>query len=261
MKLIINADDLGFNDAINEAIVLLAQKHHINACSHMVFGHLSDEHRSILTKTRETHTPKGFQYIGLHLDMTSHLVPEQHLSLPLRQLILTTFFRSLSRYSIENSIKAQLDRFEDTWNHAPDFIDGHQHVHQFAQIRHILLNECLKRYSKEKLPFIRSTRPFAHTKNAKAHIIYLLGGRQMRKLALKKGFQTNQAFGGVYHFKHCDETTLTTLWQNWITAAKTEPAIIMCHPAMNAHSSEDEISNARLLEFQFLNQHNIQDLL
>lgn len=247
-SIIINADDLGYSSAVNTAITELAENQALQATSYMAFGEISPEHRARLLTLRDRDDFK----IGLHTDFTSHLIPEGVIKKPLKTLILHSVVRQLNITQIQTSIQTQFERFEQTWGFLPDFIDGHEHVHQFAQIRQVLLNECKKHYSPDCLPLIRSTKPFSGTRTLKAHIIYLLGGRSMRRLAHAQDFPMNEGFGGVYNFQ-ADESKLVQLWNTWLNQAKKEGGIIMCHPALTTFETvNDPIAQARLREFNYL---------
>jgi predicted glycoside hydrolase/deacetylase ChbG (UPF0249 family) len=55
------------------------------------------------------------------------------------------------------SLKNQLSKFEDLLGFAPDYIDGHQHVHQFLGIGSIVIQELLSRYQGSNIPWVRNT--------------------------------------------------------------------------------------------------------
>jgi predicted glycoside hydrolase/deacetylase ChbG (UPF0249 family) len=51
-----------------------------------------------------------------------------------------------ARADIAAEIARQFDAFEDKAGRAPDFIDGHQHVHAAPVIRRLLIDEVTRRY-------------------------------------------------------------------------------------------------------------------
>ena len=54
-------------------------------------------------------------------------------------LIVRAWSASLNRELITQCIEEQWDLFVSVLGKQPDFIDGHQHIHQFPFIRDILL--------------------------------------------------------------------------------------------------------------------------
>jgi predicted glycoside hydrolase/deacetylase ChbG (UPF0249 family) len=71
--------------------------------------------------------------VGLHFNLTLRF-RENDFCLPLNQLILLSQLRLLPLQKIRHQLTNQIKLFEDTFQFQPDFIDGHQHVHQFPQI-------------------------------------------------------------------------------------------------------------------------------
>lgn len=76
--------------------------------------------------------------IGLHLNLT-HTFASGNLVFPLPMLIVRAWSASLNRELITQCIEEQWDLFVSVLGKQPDFIDGHQHIHQFPFIRDILL--------------------------------------------------------------------------------------------------------------------------
>ena len=90
--------------------------------------------------------------IGLHLTLTfgAPLGPMPRLApsgeLPqLRPLLKAARAGTLPADEIRAEIARQLDAFQDAMGRAPDFIDGHQHVHILPGIRDWLLEELVRR--------------------------------------------------------------------------------------------------------------------
>src|SRR3546814_20597197 len=88
---------------------------------------------------------------------------------------------------------------------APDFVDGHQHVHQFPQIRAALLNELERRYASGR-PWLRYTRRavlsgMPASLRLKDGIIDFLGARCFGRMARKSGFKLHHRLLGVSDFQ------------------------------------------------------------
>ncbi|MDZ4212034.1 MAG: ChbG/HpnK family deacetylase [Methylotenera sp.] len=251
-SLIICADDYAQSPAIDAGIIHLIQQNRLSAASCMVLSPRWAEAAKSLTPEIRNKAD-----IGLHLDFTQFGDANAHPVLIARSLL-----RCLPAQTIRLSIHRQLDRFEDALGTAPDYVDGHQHVHQLPQIRDALLDILKQRYSK-KLPCIRIAKPPA-SDGFKGKIIKLLGANALESKAKSMGFDCSGDLLGVYSFTG-DSKDYEKLLGAWISAANNSlgtPAL-MCHPAIDKLGSEinDPIYAARLNEFLVLNSNNFHSLL
>ena len=256
---IINVDDLGLSTAVNDAVIHLAELGRIGASSYMVGGTITDNDINCLNKLNVD--------IGLHLDLTGIFPSALHGSL--KSIIIASYLRRLDSTQVTAIIKQQLDGFEDRFNRAPTFIDGHQHIHQFPVIRQCLINELINRYHNEISKGTLSARVTTPLiSDLKSWIIYALGGYAWRKLCEHHQILTNDKFGGVYGFD-VDSQQLASLWEQWLQGAPRDtanasPTLIMCHPAIpdNASNSwQDDIKAAREIEYEWLMSDAFKDLL
>ena len=137
-KLTLNIDDLGLSPAVNEAVCHLAEARRIQSTSLMSLGELPHE---TLARLHASDCD-----IGLHLDLTG-FAARQYPAVggTLKQTLARAWLRRFEPTALRDLIRRQFDRFEDLTGHAPAFIDGHQHVHQFPQIRETLLQEAAAR--------------------------------------------------------------------------------------------------------------------
>ena len=155
-KLTLNIDDLGLSPAVNEAVCRLAETRRIQSTSLMSLGTLPGE---TLARLHASDCE-----LGLHLDLTG-FAARQYPAVggTLKQTLARAWLRRFEPTALRDLIRRQFDRFEDLTGHAPAFIDGHQHVHQFPQIRETLLQEAAARYpARPALPRRRGplqTRP------------------------------------------------------------------------------------------------------
>lgn len=243
-RLVICADDFGMNEAVNEGILSLAAQRRLSATTCLVHGPAFASGAHALAQT-------GIG-VGLHLNFTESL-GGPGMYLPVSGLILRSLLRRLDAKQLRRQIADQLDRYEDAFNQAPQLIDGHQHVHQFAQIRTVLISELERRYATAK-PMLRSTvpgelngTPLKHT--LKARVIGSLGARRLVALARQKHYRTNRAFLGVYDFAG-GQAAYAALLHAWLRNA-VDGDMIMCHPASTA-LSDDDIGAQRYAEFRVL---------
>lgn len=194
--------------------------------------------------------------VGLHLNLTQPFDDAWYR--PLSRLIALSYLGGLSRSVIERSFADQIDRFTDAMGRAPDYIDGHQHVHQLPLVRDVLLDLLAERGLR---PWLRVTEPVVHdTVNVKTWMIAHLGAPVFRAACQKLDLPTNPAFGGVYGFDK-DEAGYLALWDIWLARAP-DGALLMCHPG---HSAErtllDPIAMARGVELGVLRSQTFDDLL
>lgn len=230
----INVDDLGLSAAVNEAVLRLAQIGRIQATSFMSMGTIASDEVAELKKQNID--------IGLHFDLTGFTALGS-----LKQILIKSYLHAWSKRILQDAINRQLDVFEDKIGCEPIFIDGHQHIHQFPQIRAVMLKTLLQRYGNQIA--VRSTKSPQH--DIKAKLIYALGGYQLDNALKQSNITHNHAFAGIYNF-NADIKTLQTKWKQWLTSASEQGLLIMCHPAVPSESWNDEIKNARECEWQWL---------
>jgi predicted glycoside hydrolase/deacetylase ChbG (UPF0249 family) len=258
MPLIISADDYAQSPAIDAGILALIQQQKLTAASCLTLSPRWAEAAKLITSEIRSKAD-----IGLHLDFTQY---EQPLRSSLPKLIVRTIARSLPRNAIRVSIETQLNRFEDALGTAPDYIDGHQHVHQLPQIRDELLDIVAQRYA-AKLPWIRIAQPPLQD-GSKAMVIRALGADRLKSGALKAGLRHSGTLLGVYGFSGgvADYQHRLAAWlQQAQSDASDVISAFMCHPALGVPSSnlelDDPIYGARLREYQIFASDEFQALL
>jgi predicted glycoside hydrolase/deacetylase ChbG (UPF0249 family) len=251
------ADDFGQDPLINEAVFSLFYQKRLSATSVLIDGaHVA----SSVLDLQSAH--KDGLEVGLHFNITLAF-PQAILQniKPLYQWILLSQLSLLNQDEIERAFQLQLTKFEDTFGFMPDYIDGHQHVHQFPQIGKIILDEVLKRYSNRSLPWIRNTLRPNNTHNipqfSKAIVLEVLGGRSFFTLLNSYKVPSNSGFLGVYGFNAVSETAYRELILAWLTNAKSN-TLIMCHPAIDV-VNHDAIGRQRPIEFNYFSSDTFQD--
>lgn len=88
---------------------------------------------------------------------------------------------------ISDELNTQLDHFTKVMGKLPDFIDGHQHIHQFPGIRRIIIDIYEQRLNGKSI-FIRSTYPSVNMSGyqAKTKILGITGGKTLSSQLKKK---------------------------------------------------------------------------
>ena len=242
------ADDFGVDQAVNEAIVDLAAQGRLSATSVLVDGSAVQSADALLR-------PLPLD-IGLHLNLTDAIGQIKATDVkPLTRLILQAHARQLNHQWVRAGIARQFDRFEGLFGQAPDYVDGHLHVHQLPIIREVLMDVLSRRYRGHKI-WLRDTRSLPGLKQSwswsdrfKPWLIGHLGMSALFKQARANGWQTNQGFAGVYDFTR-EHPAYDEMLKRWCAHCKTG-SLIMTHPAKQSVAG-DPIGQSRVDEYQVL---------
>jgi predicted glycoside hydrolase/deacetylase ChbG (UPF0249 family) len=242
---ILCADDFCVNASASLGIAKLAAGGRISATSVMVLSPRWARDAALLQELR------GHIDIGLHLDWTSDFALAAGHGMSLAAAMLKAALGGFDRVAAGAVIERQLDLFEDHWKARPDFVDGHQHVQQFAGIREALVQALSRRYANEncRLPYLRVSRAAPGMADLKSRVIAAMGADALETIAANAGMTVATALLGIYNFAG-DEARYGRLMQAWLRAAPAG-SIIMCHPAQAAEP-DDVIGMARAQEFAYL---------
>ena len=252
--IVVCADDYGLESGVDAAIVALANKRRLSATGCLVTAPGFVQSASALKALPID--------VGLHLNFTENLGPPG-IYRSLGALIAAAYTGRLSAQAVRAQIDQQLDLFHAHVSRAPDFVDGHLHVHQFPVIREQLVEALRARYP-GRLPWLRDTRP-THLSSSlpwmqriKAHVIGALGGRAFSVLAQHIGAEQNNGFAGAYDFSrsHPDYAWMLDQWLPHASAW----TLLMTHPAKSA-SPALAFGRDRQREFQVLDSDDFPALL
>lgn len=239
-RVLLCADDYALHPAVDTAVVALARQGRLSATSCMT------------TSPRWAEAARRLDAVpalarGLHLNMTEgHGQPAPTLGAVLRG----AYARQLSPAQVRGQVTRQLDDFERVLGTPPDFIDGHQHVHQLPGVREVLLAVLAERYG-AAAPWMRTTVPATWRWGAgKAGVLALLGGWRLRRQLAAQGVPHNPAFAGVYGFDAPTPAAYGQHMDRWL-AASPDGTLLMCHPA-DARVDGDAIADARMVEYTYL---------
>ena len=232
--------------AVDDAIVELAAKGCLTATSVLVDAQIPIE---AIVRIRQQPID-----LGLHLNLTESLgdVGLDQV-LPLKTLIIKSHLRRLSTRWLRGRIEDQLDRFETYFGRAPDYVDGHLHIHQLPQVRTALVQSLRSRHL-EKHFWIRDTLALTDVQQSfgerfKAWVVGHLGMSALRSRMALCGWTGNRGFLGVYDFTRATEP-YELMMRRWLT--RCQPAtLIMTHPATRAIEG-DAIGQARAREYAYL---------
>jgi predicted glycoside hydrolase/deacetylase ChbG (UPF0249 family) len=238
------ADDFGLNTGVSEGILNLVEKERLSAVSCMV------NMPNFNLRAKDLSALKNKVQIGLHLNLTEGYFLSHHdrPCFSLNELLLKSHARLIKPSFIAKEINAQLEHFIHMMGRMPDFIDGHQHVHQFPIIRPIILNLVRSTYPAITLPQYQF----------KARILAITGGKKMQAELKKLTIPHNSHFSGVYDF--AQDSNYRDLFRQWLALVPSD-TLIMCHPGAGSNDS-DPIAHTRSKELNyFLSEEFLNDCL
>jgi chitin disaccharide deacetylase len=251
------ADDYGISDGVNRAIRELIGRGRLNATSVMVVGPAIG--RDAVAALQDVAATSPRCAIGLHATLTAPFRPltmhfrptDGGMFLPLPAMLRSGLLRRLDPEMIHRELMDQLAAFQDLFGRLPDFVDGHQHVQLFPQVRDAFL-----RAVKQAAPgaWVRQggrLQPLAKRLGApKALLLDVLSSR-FRKLATSAGISFNPAFAGAYDFsKALDFGVL----MGQFLQGMPDGGLVMCHPGFVDETlvSLDPLTTQRETEQAFL---------
>lgn len=246
---ILCADDFAVHASASLGIAKLAAMGRISATSAMVLSPRWPQDVALLSDLRERID------VGLHLDWTSNFAVAAGHGLSLGATMLKAalggFDRAAARGVTRAVIERQLDAFEAQWKAPPDYVDGHQHVQQFAGIREALVQALASRYGGQgsQMPYLRISRAPSGAADLKSRVIAAMGASALETIAANVGLTVASALLGIYDFAG-DQERYARQMAGWLAAAPPG-SIIMCHPAQAAEPG-DVIGVARAQEFAYL---------
>jgi len=241
---IICADDFAVHHSASAGIAELARLHRISATSAMVLSPHWAQDVALLQDLR------GQIDVGLHLDWTSDFAKAAGHGLSLGAAMRRAVLGGFDQARAATVIERQLDLFEANWHAAPDYVDGHQHVQQFAGIRQALVTVLARRYGQKGVkPYLRLSRPPSGTADLKGRVIAWMGADALERVAAGAGITRATALLGIHDFSG-SPADYSSLMARWL-AQTPAGAIIMCHPAQ-ACEPGDEIGVSRVQEFAYL---------
>ena len=232
MAAVLCADDYALTDGVSRGIEELARAGRLSATSALVTTRHWPEHaRRVLELRRHIQ-------VGLHLNLTlgQPLAPMPKLAPDGRfptigHVIKLALAGRIDTSEIEHEVARQIAKFMSAAGVAPDFVDGHQHVHALPGVRRGVIAALRAAFPNGK-PWIRDPADGAtaivarRAEPAKALVLASLAGGFGAAVRCH-GFRTNAGFAGVSRFNRAKPFAeeLTRFF------AKPGPAhLIMCHP-------------------------------
>ena len=251
------ADDYGISPGVNRAIRDLIERGRLNATSVMVVGPAigRDEVDALLSAA--SNRPRCA--IGLHATLTAPFRPltmhfrplDGGMFLSFPRLLRAGFMRRLDPEIFQAELKVQLAAFGEMFGRAPDFVDGHQHVQLYPQIRDAFLAAV-----KDAAPsaWVRQggrNGSLARRLGAPKALLLDALSTQFRRRAARAGLAFNPGFAGAYDFLR--QPDFGGLMQQFLDGLP-EHGLVMCHPGFVDETlvSLDPLTAQREREHAFL---------
>src|SRR5580692_11849720 len=227
------ADDYGLSPGVNRAIRDLIGRGRLNATSAMMVGPAIGRDEVDALQAVAANSPRCA--IGLHATLTApfrpltmHFQPiDGGMFLGFPKLLRAGLLRRLDPEIIHAELIVQLTAFHELFGHAPEFVDGHQHVQLFPQIRDAFLAAV-----KEAAPnaWVRQggrRQPLARRLGTPKALLLDILSAQFRKRASRANIAFNPGFDGAYDFSRSPD--FGALMRQFLDGLP-EDGVIMCHP-------------------------------
>jgi predicted glycoside hydrolase/deacetylase ChbG (UPF0249 family) len=250
LGIIICADDFGISPQVNNAIIKLLELKKISAVSCLVTGRGWHDSANVLGRFRDDVD------IGLHLS---------YHEMSFNKVLRLAYLGRLDREKIFSGFKTQLDCFFKELGRFPDFIDGHQHIHQLPIMR-LALMDLINTMRVDKI-YIRNSSVslndiFSRKISILKNILIAIPGMSLKRYLSKMHICTNNDLLGIYDYdvnNNPDE-----IFETFLKTVKHPNTILMVHPSYG--NERDNVTNScfenkRKEEMRFLDSDKYKNTL
>jgi predicted glycoside hydrolase/deacetylase ChbG (UPF0249 family) len=249
------ADDYGISPGVDAAIRELILRGRINATSVMVAAPYFDADGAAALDTLNSGEKRAA--LGLHVTLTAPFKPISEGFTPLRNgqfLQLNDMLRAAAARRLQPEflvieIATQLRAFIDAFGRPPDFLDGHQHVQLFPQVRDAFLRVVAEGAPNAWVRQCGRARPTRRLHDRKALTLDILS-LGFRRKARRLGIAVNPAFAGTYSFSA--KARFARIFPRFLSGLP-DGGLVMCHPGFVDAELEalDSLTTLREHEFAF----------
>lgn len=227
------ADDYGIAPGVDVAIRDLVIRGRLNATSVMVAAPNFTRAEAAALATLNAGTQRVA--IGLHLTLTAPFRPltpgyaplVDGGFLPLATTLRLAMQQRLDMAALAAEFRAQFEAFAAAFGRPPDFVDGHQHVHLFPQVRQATLEATSGMAPQAWMRQCCSALPLHRRLTDPKGLLIDWLSREFRARAAKLGIATNAAFAGTYTYRaNADFAALFPGFLEGLPAG----SLVMCHP-------------------------------
>lgn len=265
------ADDYGASDGVCDGILELIGLGRLSATSVLTGGPAWPARAAELAALSAVQ--EGRVQVGLHFNLTEGRPLSQALAalhphgLGLGELIVKAHARRLPVQVLTAEWRSQWQAFVQAFGRAPDYVDGHQHVHHLPQVREVVLNELTREAMREGAstlpspPAVRATGRLCGPGHAfKRWVIEATGGAALQRQLQTLGLRHNTTLWGAYDFVEPD---YRRLMRQWLREMPAQGALLFCHPGCAAsgpmEGTSDPIAPAREREWRYLRSDDFAD--
>ena len=259
------ADDYGISRSVNAAIRELILRGRLNATSVMTAAPHFDASEAEALDDLNSGIKRAA--LGLHVTLTAPFKPlsadyaplrHGHF-LPLQKMLRAAVTRRLNPERLTIEVATQVQAFVMAFGRPPDFIDGHQHVHLFPQVRDAVLKVAAQAAPDAWVRQCGRPSSARRLKDRKELLLDVLSVGFRRK-ARQLGVVTNPAFAGAYDF--ASKAGYASLFPRFL-AGLPDGGLIMCHPGLvDAELKRlDPLTHQREREYAFFNSADFLHLL
>ncbi|MGD9923359.1 MAG: ChbG/HpnK family deacetylase [Pseudorhodoplanes sp.] len=265
-RIVLCADDYGISPAVSEAIRDLVARKRLNATSAMVVApSLTASEAAALAGLKRA---APHLQIGLHFTLTAPFRPLSEAYSPLRNDAFLTLpatlgsalVARLDRDRVAHELRTQVAAFSTLFGCLPDYVDGHQHVQIFPQIRDAALSVMREMLPGAWMRQCGRVTPLAARVSDRKGMLLDMMSKGFRKRAAAAGIAVNPAFAGAYDFgSDPDFAALFPGFLNELPAG----SVVMCHPGFvdDTLKALDPLTNLREREYAFFASDEFPDLL
>jgi len=260
------ADDYGISPSVNAAIRDLLVRGRINATSVMVVA--PSFHRAEALALQALNTTARHVAIGLHVTLSAPFRPLSDGFHPLHNgafpslpiLLMRACLHSLKPNALTVEIARQVRAFAEHFGRPPDFIDGHQHVQLFPQVREALLTVARREAPDAWVRQCGRARPLIRAAGDRKGMLLDILSRGFRRRAAALGVRTNPAFAGTYAFR--DQADFADTFPQFLDGLP-DGSVVMCHPGFVDPELQklDPLTTLREQEYAFFVQDSFPGLL
>ena len=260
------ADDYGLSPGVNRAIRDLIGRGRLNATSAMVVGAAIGRDEVGALQAVAARSPRCA--IGLHATLTAPFRPltmyfqpiDGGLFLGFAKLLRAGLLRRLDPEIIHAELMVQIATFNEMFGRAPDFVDGHQHVQLFPQVRDAFLTAVKQAAPNAWVRQGGRRQPLARRLGTPKALLLDLLSAQFRKRAARADIAFNPGFDGAYDFSRSPDFGVQ---MRQFLDRLPEGGVIMCHPGFvdDVLVSLDPLTAQREREHAFLGGEDFPALL
>jgi chitin disaccharide deacetylase len=176
------------------------------------------------------------------------------------KLLRAGLLRRLDPEIIHAELIVQLTAFHDMFGRAPDFVDGHQHVQLFPQVRDAFLTAVKQAAPKAWVRQGGRHQPLARRLGAPKALLLDVLSAQFRNRASRANVAFNPGFEGAYDFSR--QPDFSVLMRQFLDGLPAN-GVIMCHPGFvdDVLISLDPLTAQREHEHAFLGGEDFPRLL